>query len=98
MFGVVLGKCDSKVIGTVQRTCRFQGSVLQAEVMAIDFALERGREFGHSNVIIESNCVEAIQVAMSNNGCYLPLEQLWRNFEPRNSILFLYVSSIKSVA
>ncbi|GLT25284.1 hypothetical protein SLA2020_004220 [Shorea laevis] len=86
----------------MQRTCRFQGSVLQAEVMAIDFELVMGREFGHSNVIIESNCVQAIKVAMSNNDCDLPfgaivillLEQLWRNFELRNSILFLYVSSI----
>ncbi|GLT51629.1 hypothetical protein SLA2020_250270 [Shorea laevis] len=27
--------CDSKVIGAAQRTCGFQGSVLQAEVMAL---------------------------------------------------------------
>ncbi|GKU91033.1 hypothetical protein SLEP1_g4961 [Rubroshorea leprosula] len=52
---------------------RFQGSVLQAEFMAIDFALGMGGGFGQSNVIIESNCVQAIQVAMSNNDCYPPL-------------------------
>ncbi|GLT50380.1 hypothetical protein SLA2020_238690 [Shorea laevis] len=36
--------CGCKVIGAAQRTCGFQGSVFQAEVMAIDFALRMGTE------------------------------------------------------
>ncbi|GLT50388.1 hypothetical protein SLA2020_238750 [Shorea laevis] len=64
--------CDSKVIRAAQRTCGLQEFVLQAEVMAIDFALHMGREFGHRNVIIELDCLKAIRVAVPNDDCYLP--------------------------
>ncbi|GKV44446.1 hypothetical protein SLEP1_g51630 [Rubroshorea leprosula] len=40
--------------------------------MALDFALRTGREFGHRNVIIESDCLKAVRVAVPNDDCYLP--------------------------
>ncbi|GKU93453.1 hypothetical protein SLEP1_g7047 [Rubroshorea leprosula] len=52
-LGVVIRSSESKVLGAAQINCTFKGSVLQAEVMAIDFALQLVKEFGCKRVEIE---------------------------------------------
>ncbi|GKV52744.1 hypothetical protein SLEP1_g59312 [Rubroshorea leprosula] len=52
-LGVVIRSSESKVLGAAQINCTFKGSVLQAEVMEIDFALQLGKEFGCKRVEIE---------------------------------------------
>ncbi|GKU91038.1 hypothetical protein SLEP1_g4966 [Rubroshorea leprosula] len=51
--------------------------------MAIDFAMGTGIEFGHRNGIIESNCVQAMQVAMSNSDCCLPFGAIVEEFRAK---------------
>ncbi|GKV41957.1 hypothetical protein SLEP1_g49423 [Rubroshorea leprosula] len=56
-LGVVLQNSEKTVLGARLRTCTFQGMVLQEEVMAIEFALQLGKEFGCKKIEIESDNV-----------------------------------------
>lgn len=55
--------------GLHSATVFFKGTVLQAGVMAIDFALQLGREFGCKRIEIESDNVQAVAIANSTDEC-----------------------------
>ncbi|GLU12690.1 hypothetical protein SLE2022_293520 [Rubroshorea leprosula] len=71
-LGVVLRNRESKVLGAAVRTYNFKGTALQVEVMAIEFALQLGKEFGCKKIEIESDSVQAVVIANSSEDCYLP--------------------------
>lgn len=59
--------------------------------MAIDFALQMDKEFGCKKVEIESDSVQAIHIARSEDECFL-LKVLLTTFMLGNFYLTLYVS------
>ncbi|GLT29623.1 hypothetical protein SLA2020_044770 [Shorea laevis] len=84
-LGVILRNGDSKVLGAAVRTCAFQGTALQAEIMAIEFAMQLGREFGCTKIEIESDCAQAVAIANSSDDCYLPFGAIVEDLHVKKS-------------
>ncbi|GLT31151.1 hypothetical protein SLA2020_059090 [Shorea laevis] len=87
-LGVVLRNRESKVLGATVQTCNFKGTVLQAKVMAIEFALQIGKEFGCTNIEIESDSTQAVMIVI------FLLEPSLNISEPRRPILIFLALSI----
>ncbi|GLT27463.1 hypothetical protein SLA2020_024590 [Shorea laevis] len=71
-LGVVLRDSNGRVLGAGKKTMSFHGGVTHAEMLAICFGVQLGKKFGCRSIIVESDCLNAVQVAAFSNECYLP--------------------------
>ncbi|GLT59311.1 hypothetical protein SLA2020_321370 [Shorea laevis] len=53
------------------------------EMLAICFGVQLGKEFGCRSIIVESDCLNVVQVAASSNECYLPYGALVEDLKER---------------
>lgn len=73
----------------------FQGGVTQVEVLAISFRVQLAKEFGCKEIIVVSDSINAVQVAVSSEECYLTygaiVEELRECIKLFDSCSFKYV-------
>ncbi|GLU06537.1 hypothetical protein SLE2022_235630 [Rubroshorea leprosula] len=92
-LGVVLRDSNSGVLGASKKTISFQGSVTHTEVLAISFEVQLRKEFGHKNVVVESDSMNAVQVATLSDECYL-MGSLLKSFKNEQDYLIPALSNL----
>ncbi|GKV13639.1 hypothetical protein SLEP1_g24627 [Rubroshorea leprosula] len=92
---VVLQDSNDRVLGAGKKPMSFQGGVTHAEILAICFGVQLGKEFGCSSIIVESDNLNVVQVVASSDECYLTYGALIEDLkEPLpDSALLLFCSS-----
>ncbi|GLT27326.1 hypothetical protein SLA2020_023320 [Shorea laevis] len=94
-LGVVLRDGNGRVLGAGKNTMSFQGGVTHAEILAICFGVQLGKEFGCSIIIIDSDSLNAVEVVASSDECYLPygalIEDLKEDIRSFGSYSFKHV-------
>ncbi|GLT27970.1 hypothetical protein SLA2020_029320 [Shorea laevis] len=64
--------------------------------MAIEFALQLGKEFGYKKIEIEFDSTQVIAIANSSNDCYLPFGAIVEDLQARKSGFdFLSIKHVK---
>ncbi|GLT27057.1 hypothetical protein SLA2020_020850 [Shorea laevis] len=73
----------------------FQGGVTHAEILAICFGVQLGKEFDCSSIIVELDSLNTVQVVASSDECYLTYGALIEDLKERirlfGSCSFKYV-------
>ncbi|GKV39499.1 hypothetical protein SLEP1_g47257 [Rubroshorea leprosula] len=59
-LGVILQDSNGSVLGAGKKTMSFQGEVTHAEVLAICFGVQLGKEFSCKNIIVESDSMNVV--------------------------------------
>lgn len=71
---VVLKDGNNSILGSCHKSqSSFYGPIGHAEIMALDFGLQNRKDFGCSDIIMETDCLQALHATESTEEYFLPI-------------------------